>query len=128
MKATLSTAVFLNELQTAARVASSRSAVQALSGVQLDVSTDMLELRATDMEVGLRLRVPAEDTSPGAAVLPARLLLDIMRALPSAQVALELRAAAQAVTLVSGQQCSIYARCAARTSHISRVPGGQRDA
>ena len=102
MKATLSTAVFLNELQTAARVASSRSAVQALSGVQLDVSTDMLELRATDMEVGLRLRVPAEDTSPGAAVLPARLLLDIMRALPSAQVALELRAAAQAVTLVSG--------------------------
>jgi DNA polymerase III sliding clamp (beta) subunit (PCNA family) len=31
----LSTASFLDELQTAARVASTRSAVQALSGVQL---------------------------------------------------------------------------------------------
>jgi DNA polymerase-3 subunit beta len=102
MKATLSTVLFLNELQTAARVASSRSAVQALSGVKLDVSANALELRATDMEVGLRLRIPAEDTSPGTAVLPARLLLDIVRALPSAQVALELRAADQAVALVSG--------------------------
>jgi DNA polymerase-3 subunit beta len=102
MKATLSTALFLNELQTAARVASSRSAVQALSGVKLDVSANALELRATDMEVGLRLRIPAADTSPGTAVLPARLLLDIVRTLPSAQVALELRPADQAVTLVSG--------------------------
>jgi DNA polymerase-3 subunit beta len=102
MKATLSTALFLNELQTAARIASSRSAVQALSGVKLDVSANALELRATDMEVGLRLRIPAEDTAPGTAVLPARLLLDIVRALPSAQVALELRPADQAVTLVSG--------------------------
>ncbi|HEX2702547.1 MAG TPA: DNA polymerase III subunit beta, partial [Solirubrobacteraceae bacterium] len=79
MKATLSTTAFLNELQTAARIASSRSAVQALSGVQLDVSDGALELRATDMEVGLRLRIPAEETSPGTAVLPARLLLDIER-------------------------------------------------
>jgi DNA polymerase-3 subunit beta len=102
MKATLTTAAFLNELQTAARVASSRSAVQALSGVQLDVSEGALELRATDMEVGLRLRIPAEATSAGMAVLPARLLLDIVRSLPSPVVSLELRAADQAVELVSG--------------------------
>jgi DNA polymerase-3 subunit beta len=102
MKATLSTTAFLNELQTAARIASSRSAVQALSGVQLDVSDGALELRATDMEVGLRLRIPAEETSPGTAVLPARLLLDIVRSLPSSQVSLDLRAAEQAVQLVSG--------------------------
>jgi DNA polymerase-3 subunit beta len=102
MKATLSTAALLNELQTAARIASSRSAVQALSGVQLDVSDGALELRATDMEVGLRLRVPAEQTSAGVAVLPARLLLDVVRALPSADVSLELHVAEQAVRLVSG--------------------------
>jgi DNA polymerase-3 subunit beta len=102
MKATLSTAALLNELQTAARIASSRSAVQALSGVQLDVSDGALELRATDMEVGLRLRVPAEQISAGVAVLPARLLLDVVRALPSADVSLELHVAEQAVRLVSG--------------------------
>ncbi len=102
MKATLSTAALLAELQTASRVASSRSAVQALSGVQLEVADGALELRATDMEVGLRLRIAVRDSVPGLAVLPARLLLDVVRSLPGADVSLELRSADQDVELISG--------------------------
>src|ERR1700733_13155142 len=46
----LSTSAFLDELQTAARVASTRSAVQALSGVQIHAAEGGAELRATDIE------------------------------------------------------------------------------
>ena len=102
MKATLSTTTFLSELQTASRVASSRSAVQALSGVQLEATADRLELRATDMEVGLRLSLAATVSSPGSVVLPARLLLDIIRSLPSSAATLELAVREQDVELVCG--------------------------
>jgi len=125
MKATLSTAAFLSELQTAARVASSRSAVQALSGVQLDVSDGALELRATDMEVGLRLRIPAEDTSSGIAVLPARLLLDVVRALPSSQLSLELHASDQAVELISGT--AVFGLRTLRNEDFPHLPASPSD-
>jgi DNA polymerase-3 subunit beta len=92
----------LAQLQTAARVASTRSAVQALSGVQLVAENGTVELRATDMEVGLRVPLRADVGREGTAVLPARLTLDVARALPSDNVTIELRAAQQDVEIVSG--------------------------
>jgi DNA polymerase-3 subunit beta len=83
-------------------VASTRSAIQALSGVQLAASGTGCELRATDMDVGLRVPVEAEVIRDGVVVLPARLLLDVVRLLPAPQVSLELRAQEQDVELVSG--------------------------
>jgi DNA polymerase III subunit beta len=90
------------QLQTVSRVASTRSAIQALSGVQFAVSGDGVELRATDMDVGLRVPLEAQVVREGVVVLPARLLLDVVRSLPANQVSLELRAAEQDVELVSG--------------------------
>jgi DNA polymerase-3 subunit beta len=54
------------------------------------------------MEVGLRVPVEADVAREGVVVLPARLLLDVVRALPAQQVSLELRAAEQDAELVSG--------------------------
>jgi DNA polymerase-3 subunit beta len=90
------------QLGTVARVASTRSAVQALAGVQLETTEGGAELRATDMEVGLRVPLEAEVERPGVAVLPARLLVDVVRALPGARASLELRAAEQDVELKAG--------------------------
>jgi DNA polymerase III subunit beta len=98
----LSTSAFLDELQTAARVASTRSAVQALSGVQLHAADGAAELRATDMDVGLRLPLSATVERPGEVVLPARLLLDVVRSLPGPDVSVALRTAEQDVEIVSG--------------------------
>jgi DNA polymerase-3 subunit beta len=90
------------QLQTVSRVASTRSAIQALSGVQVAVAAGACELRATDMDVGLRVPLEAEVVREGVVVLPARLLLDVVRSLPAAIVSLELRAAENDVELVSG--------------------------
>jgi DNA polymerase III subunit beta len=92
----------LRQLQTVSRVASTRSAIQALSGVQLRASSSGCELQATDMDVGLRVPLEAEVAREGVVVLPARLLLDVVRLLPADSVSLELRAAEQDVELVSG--------------------------
>jgi len=78
--------VLLAQLQTVTRVASTRSAIQALSGVQLAASSDGCELRATDMDVGLRVPLEAEVTRDGVVVLPARLIVDVVRSLPATAV------------------------------------------
>jgi DNA polymerase-3 subunit beta len=101
VKLSTSTQELLAQLQTVARVASTRSAVQALSGVQV-VADDGVELRATDMEVALRVPLQAGVDRPGTVVLPARLLLDVVRTLPSGDVTLELRPAEQDVEVLAG--------------------------
>lgn len=50
----------LAQLQTTTRAASTRSAVQALSGVQLRAEASGIELRATDMDIGLRVPLEGE--------------------------------------------------------------------
>ncbi|HEX8085861.1 MAG TPA: DNA polymerase III subunit beta [Solirubrobacteraceae bacterium] len=102
MKLQASAPELLAQLQTVSRVASTRSAVQALSGVQVVAEDGSVELRATDMEVGLRVPLQAEVQREGVAVLPGRLTLDVARALPSDSVTIELRAAQQDVEIVSG--------------------------
>ncbi|MDQ3678744.1 MAG: DNA polymerase III subunit beta [Actinomycetota bacterium] len=102
MKLETSCAGLLAQLGVVSRVASTRSAVQALSGVQLSAQSDGAELRATDMEVGLRVPLAATVEREGAVVLPARLLLEIARSLPGETAAIELRAAEQDVEIASG--------------------------
>jgi DNA polymerase-3 subunit beta len=103
MKLSLPTTELLTQLQTVTRVASSRSAVQALSGVMIAAEDgSAAELRATDMEIGLSVPLKAEVIAPGSAVLPARLLLDVVRSLAGEQVTMELRSAEQDIELISG--------------------------
>jgi DNA polymerase III subunit beta len=102
VKLSVAREALLDRLQTLVRVASTHSAVQALSGVHLDATEGAIELRATDLEVGLRMPLEGSVARPGTVVLPARLLLDVVRALPTGEVELELRTAEQDVELRSG--------------------------
>lgn len=102
MKISIDRDALLAQLQTVARVASSRTAIQALSGIQIAAVTGGCELRATDTDVGLRVPIDADVVREGVVVLPGRLLVDVVRALPAPSVSLELRPAEQDVELVSG--------------------------
>ena len=103
MKLSLSTAELLKQLQTVTRIASTRSAVPALSGVMIAAEADSpAQLLATNMEVGVRVPLAAEVTRPGSVVLPARLLLDVTRSLPAQELTMELRGAEQDVELICG--------------------------
>ena len=91
MKLSTSKESLTTQLQAAVRVASTHSAVQALTGVQLEAGDTSAELRATDLEAGLPVPLEAALTRAGTAVLPARLLLDVRRSLPDSALTLELR-------------------------------------
>lgn len=102
MKLSTSRETFLARLGVAVRGASTRSAIQALSGVLIRADADGLELQATDMELGIRVRAEASVEREGSVVLPGRLLLDVIRSMPEDQLSLEHRAAEQDVEVVSG--------------------------
>jgi DNA polymerase-3 subunit beta len=102
LKLTVSRETFLAKLGIAVRGSSTRSAIQTLAGVLIRVDEGRAELEATDMELGVRVAVEPTDSSPGQAVIPGRLLLDVVRSLPAEEVSLEYRSAQQDVEVVSG--------------------------
>src|SRR3990170_2369892 len=77
----------ISALGVVVRGVSSRSAVQILSGVLLRVE-ERLELSATDMELSLRTSVEAQVEGQGSVVVPARLLVEVVRLLPNESVAI----------------------------------------
>jgi DNA polymerase III subunit beta len=102
VKLSVSRETFLNRLGIAVRGASTRSAIQTLSGVLIRVEGTSVELQATDMELGIRVRLEASSGEDGSVVVPGRLLLDVVRALPKDDLTLEYRSSQQDVELVSG--------------------------
>jgi DNA polymerase-3 subunit beta len=102
LKLTVSRETFLAKLGIAVRGASTRSAIQTLAGVLLRVDENRAELEATDMELGLRVGLEPTSATAGQAVVPGRLLLDVVRSLPTDELSLEYRSAQQDVEVVSG--------------------------
>src|ERR671921_241039 len=102
MKFSISRDKFLQQLGIAVRGVSTRSAIQTLSGVLLRAGDGAVELQATDMELGVRVTVDASPERDGAVVVPGRLLLDVVRALPTDNVSIEHRTTEQDVEVVSG--------------------------
>src|SRR3954454_12219255 len=90
------------KLGVVARAVSSRTAVLVLGGIQLRAEGERLHLAATDMELSLRAALDASVASEGAAVVPGRLLLDIVRALPDGDVTLDHRPDEAAVVVTAG--------------------------
>ena len=110
------------QLQTVTRAASTRSAVQALSGVQIAARrAAAIELRATDMEIGLRVPLEGEVVREGAVVLPARLLVDVVRALPGRPCRSSCAPSEQDVEIVAGS-ATFHIRTL-RARGLPAVPG-----
>src|SRR5919199_6576863 len=86
MKITCERDELVAKLSVVARAVSTRSAVQILSGILLRAEAGELQLAATDMELSLRAALPAEVEGEGAVVVPGRLLVDLTRLLPEAEV------------------------------------------
>jgi DNA polymerase-3 subunit beta len=84
------------------RGVSTRTTVQILAGILLRASGDKLELAATDMELSLRTSIDVQGATEGSVVVPGRLLLDLARLLPAAEVSIEHKLEEAAVEIRSG--------------------------
>src|SRR4051812_25871032 len=76
-------------LGVVSRGVSTRTTVQILAGILLHAADGKLELAATDMELSLRTSLEAQIESEGSVVVPGRLLLELARLLPDAEVTIE---------------------------------------
>ena len=68
-------------LQTVQRGVSTRPGIPALTGVLMTVGEGELALTTTDLEVTTEVRVPVDVREDGTALVPARLLADMVKAL-----------------------------------------------
>jgi DNA polymerase III subunit beta len=102
MKLGVSRETLVARLGVAVRGVSTRSAIQTLAGVLVRVEDGKAELQSTDMELGIRVALETTEASDGTAVVPGRLLLDVVRSLPKDELTLEYRSAQQDVEVVSG--------------------------
>ena len=91
LKLRVSQEALVEKLALVARAVSTRTAVLVLGGIRLKVENGQLELAATDMELSLRTTLEADVDGEGEVVVPGRLLLDIVRSLPAAEVSIEQR-------------------------------------
>ena len=75
-------------LQTVQRAVSSRPGIPALTGVLMNASGAELVLATTDLEVSARLRLQVNVQEEGVALIPARLLADMVKSFDQAPVEL----------------------------------------
>src|SRR5215208_5506736 len=103
MKFSLSRDNLLTGLQLAGRAISTRSTLPSLGGIQLEAGGGEVIVRATDMEMGLTLTLVGTSVeSDGSLLLPGRLLVDVVRSLPTGDVQVAQRPEQRDVEITAG--------------------------
>ena len=82
MKLTIERSALLVSLQHIQSVVERRNTIPILSNVQLTANGSELGLTATDMDIWVYDKTPAEISQNGTATAPAHMLFDIVRKLP----------------------------------------------
>lgn len=95
MELTVARKDFVAALETVGSVVSSRPTLPILGNVLVDVRKKDMILTATDLEVGIVLRVDAKVKREGRLTVPAKKLLDVARELPGDEVSAEADAASR---------------------------------
>jgi DNA polymerase-3 subunit beta len=111
-------------LQTVQRAVSSRPGIPALTGVLMNASGSELTLATTDLEVSARLQLGVQVQEEGVALVPARLLADMVKSFEPAPVEFEAQEG-QARIVCSNYQGTV--RCLpAEDFPILQEPSGTR--
>ncbi len=103
MKVRTEKAHLVEALSVAGRAVSTRSSLQVLSGVLLQAGSEGLDVSATDMEISIRTPLAGSVEEPGAVVVPARILTDIAKNLPTGELIIEQRQGENQVEVRAGE-------------------------
>ncbi len=104
MKVTIERAALLRALGHVHRVVERRTTIPILANVLIEARNGALTLKATDLDLEISEKAPAEVDQAGATTLPAHTLYDIVRKLPEgAQVSLDMTGETGQMTLRSGR-------------------------
>jgi len=83
--------VLAEAVGSAARAATNQTGtLPVLAGIRMEIAGDSLTITGTDLELTIRLTIDVGGDRDGAAVVPARLVGDIVKALPAGAVSIDL--------------------------------------
>jgi len=102
MKVIVEKTELLDALGAVGHAVSARPQKPALSGVLISADVAYAELATTDGEMSMRVPIGASVEVPGEVLVPAKLLLDVVRTLPDETVALEVDEETQNLLISSG--------------------------
>ncbi len=86
MKFTIHRQTILEALQGIQSIVEKKSTVQIISNVLCEINEDHLFLSATDLEVGIRIKLPVENTEKGKLTIPAKQFFEIIKELPNQKI------------------------------------------
>jgi DNA polymerase-3 subunit beta len=100
MEVVLDRDAFLKGLSMVQNIVEPRQTLPILANVLVQADGDLVHLTATDLEVGARVSVPARVPGKGSVTLAARKLVEIVKELPAAALALKV-----------GENAAVSIRC-----------------
>ncbi len=86
MKFICSQKKFLESILTVQKAVSSKTTLPILEGIYIETYKDVLKLVGTDLELGIESYLKAEILMEGSVVIPSRILSEIIRKLPDADL------------------------------------------
>lgn len=89
MKLTITPQNLTRGLNAVTATIPTRSSLPVLSNVLLEADGDGVSVSGTDLDVSVRIRVPAEVTDPGSVTVPGKKFQELARELPDHPVSLE---------------------------------------
>ena len=100
-----------------------------LSGIYMNADNDMLEIQATDYEIGVILHIKAEVENPGEIVVSGRYFYEVVRTLPDEEVVIEYDSSTEIVKISSGKSTfTLLSMKAGDFPQIYQMKGQQRRA
>lgn len=90
MKVSIARSELVEALSVAGKGMSARSTLPILSGILVSASGGEVQFQSTDLEISVRHKVPALVEREGQAVLPGKLISEIVRSLPEAAVTIDI--------------------------------------
>ncbi|MBU0484225.1 MAG: DNA polymerase III subunit beta [Proteobacteria bacterium] len=82
---------FFSGLATLQNVTGKKGTIAILSNILIKSESDSVTLIGTDLEIGIKINIPAEILNPGSITLPAKKLFEIIRESISDQIHLEVK-------------------------------------
>ena len=91
MELTIQKQSLLEVLQTAQGIVEKRSSMPILSNILIETRDEEVQIVATDLQVGIRLKCPSKIIQPGGISILARKFYEIVRELPDEEIYLKLK-------------------------------------
>lgn len=123
MKFSCNTKQLSDALSNVTRAVSAKVTIPTIEGVLMECGSDTLSLTGYDFEVGINTTLQASVVEPGAIVINAKVISDIIRKLPDGKVTFDI--SGTSVSIISGaSQYSITGIDAEDYPELPSVSGG----